>query len=171
MRPVAVLLVGACGATDAALGALEVGVRDANAFQTLRDGDILPLRLNTNGGTDMVTVALRTRGADPRAPAVDVEVTVEGVVLGGEITTGAPRDMEPDGDGFVLWDVNLAFRSRTCCHNCREAEVIARLEDASGRAFEGSARVMLARGMCPEPSVCCQSADECPDPAIAQVCQ
>lgn len=162
---------GAAAGEGEAAAALEIGIPDGDAFLLLDDGDVVPLRFNTNGGIDMITLDLRADSIDPRAPEVEVTVTVEGMVLGGDLTTRAPWDMEPDGDAYVLRDVNVGFVSRSCCHNCRQGLIEARLRDAKGRLFEGLVDAVLAVGACPAPEVCCQSADQCPDPALAMVCE
>jgi len=51
-----------------------------------------------------------------------------------------------------------------------ERLIDARLVDRTGRTFEGSRTVTVARAACPDPVVCCASADLCPVASMATLC-
>lgn len=158
-----------CFQTEERPRPLELGVREGPAFRPLHDGDSLPAAL-IFGGLITVTPSLRAVGIDPHLPQAHVELAIDGTVVGSD-RGEAPRDMIADGTGLVLWDVQTVLSVALCCFVCREGVLTARLVDASGARFEGSVRVLLGRGTCPDPLACCASAGDCPSPLTALVCE
>jgi len=166
---VAAIVVAGCYQTEDPPRRLEIGVRDGTVFRPLHDGDALTPAL-IFGGLISVEPSLRAVGIDPHLPEVDVEIRIDGLVVGSDLGD-APRDMEWDGTGHTLWNVRTALSVELCCFACREGVLTARLRDASGARFEGSLRVLLGRGTCPDPAACCPRADYCPAPLLGPVCE
>lgn len=161
-------VVAGCFQTAELPRPLEMGVREGAAFRPLHDGDSLPASLMF-GALITVTPSLRAVGIDPHLPQANVELSIGGMLIGSNLGE-APRDMISDGTGYTLWDVQMVLSVALCCFVCREGILTARLVDASGARFEGTARVLLGRGTCPDPLACCPSADDCPSPLNALVC-
>jgi hypothetical protein len=120
-------------------------------------------------GLNMVVPSLRAIDVDPRAPDPSVELEIGGVLMAADIE-GSRVDMQPDDDGFVLWDLRVPFQVELCCYNCSSGTLRARLEDSSGLSFAGQVDIVVGRGECPDADVCCQSADLCPEPELANLC-
>jgi len=166
-----ILLLIGCPGPDGSGPAMpmEIGSRAADgSFAPLSDGDSVPVLLGANG-LNMVVTSLRATGINPAAPDPSVEVEVGGLVMAADIE-GARVDMEDDGTGFVLWELRVPFQTQLCCYVCGDATIVARIRDNSGNRFEGRVMVRLERGGCPDPAACCDTADMCPDPTLAQVC-
>lgn len=160
-------------------GPLEIGIPGAPcspfqddpggcAFAPVEDGDALPVM---PGPGSYVTIypSLRAAAIDPHEPEVDVTVTIDDFVLGAE-EPAEPVDMRADGTRFVLWSVRVRLQAELCCFSCREGTVEAQLRDAQERSFRGAVRVRLARAECPDPDACCATADTCPAPLTALLC-
>jgi hypothetical protein len=168
------LLLAACpgNGPDTPPQPLQIGRHDTatDSFVPVAAGEIMAVVLGPNG-LNMVVPSLRAVGIDPSGPDPTVEVDVGGVIMAADIE-GSRVDMQPDADGYVLWDLRVPFQAELCCYNCVSGAVHATLEDASGNDFEGSVTVMLSRngGACPDPDVCCASADLCEVPELALIC-
>ncbi len=160
--------VAGCFQTDELPRPLELGVRDGAVFRPLHDGDALPTTM-VFGALLMVQPSVRAVAVDPHVPELDAEVRLDGMLIGSDLDE-APRDMVWDGTGYALWDVRTRLSVELCCFACREGVLTARLRDASGARFEGSVRVLLGRGTCPDPAACCPSAEYCPSPSLALIC-
>lgn len=174
MRILAALVLGwGCGAeAEPPPGALEIGERDgADGFRPYEDGEPAPLLMNTNGGVDVIPLRLRALGTEAPDLEAEVTVTVDGWLFGAAPLAAQPDTQPAGGEGLVLRDVNVAFQARSCCYVCREGLFVAQLTGAGGERFEGSARLLLARGECPDETVCCPVAEDCPDPQMTQVCE
>ncbi len=149
---------------------LEIGTRAMDdSFAPMVAAASVPILLGANG-LNMIVPSLRAADIDPRAPDASVEVEIGGILMAADIK-GVRADMTADGPGYVLWDLRVPFQTELCCYNCAPAIVSARIEDASGQIYEGRVTVQLERGGCPDLTACCQSANECPDPSLAQVCE
>ncbi|NOY90392.1 MAG: hypothetical protein GXP55_04210 [Deltaproteobacteria bacterium] len=156
------------GGSDSSMP-MEIGTRASDgSFVPLADGDTMPVLLGANG-LNMIVTSLRATGINPAAPDPSVEVQVAGIVMAADIE-GARVDMEDDGTGFVLWELRVPFQTQLCCYVCGDATIVARIRDNSGQRFEGRVAVRLERGGCPDLTACCDTADMCPDPTLAQVC-
>lgn len=166
------LLACGCGESPGATAApLEIGVKAADGtFQPLAEGDTVRTSPGTMGST-MLVPSVRAADVDPRAPEPSVQVDVGGFVLAANLAD--PRvDMVDDGTGYVLWDLRVQFQAAACCYACRDAAVVARLRDATGKQFEGHVTVQLDPGAgCPDVTACCATADACPDPSLTQLCR
>lgn len=143
-------------------GVLEIGIGDPinGGFRPLVDGDTMPFTPFPNGFV-MVAPCLRSPEIDPRRPDPTVTVTVGGVLMAADFE-GERVDMQPDGTGWVLWDLAVPFDTEAWCFVCREGRLDASLRDATGRDFLGSVSVILAREEgdgCPDPAVCSWDAD------------
>jgi len=168
--PFAVTLLAGCPNNGPELppGELEVGVKQGGAFRPFEPGDTAAVLLGANG-LNMITPSLRAAEINPRAPDPTVEVVVGGLVMAADIE-GSRADMQHDGTGYVLWDLQVPFQTDLCCFVCGMGLVTARMRDASGRLFEGEVIVSLERGGCPDAEACCTSADACPDPSLTVLC-
>lgn len=163
------LLVG-CSSPAGPPGPLEIGIRDADGqFVALTGDESVPVVLGANG-LNMIVPSLRAIDIDPRGPDANVEVSVGGILMAADIE-GERVDMISDGPGYALYDLRVPFQTDLCCYNCSPGVVTARLRDASGKTFEGQVTVQLERAACPDPAVCCQDANACPDPSLTQVCE
>jgi len=151
-----------------ATGELEIGVDDGGTFRPLVPGDTITVVLGANG-LNMIQPSLRAVDINPRSPDPAVDVDVGGFVMAADIA-GSRVDMQHDGTGFVLWNLQVPFQTDLCCYACGMGLVRAGIRDASGRLFEGSVMVRLERGGCPDEEACCTSADACPDPSLTVLC-
>jgi len=166
---VALLAAGCPGGTDEPPRPLEIGLNQGDQFVPLDADQLVAVVLGPNG-LNMIVPSLRAADIDPRAPDPTVEVTVGDVVMAADIE-GSRVDMQSDGVGYVLWDLRVPFQTELCCYNCAAGLVTAKMQDAAGYWYEGSVTVTLARGTCPDDTVCCSSADLCPEPELANLCQ
>lgn len=167
---VAAWLAAGCSGDPGPTKPLEIGLRDQDGkFVPLADNDEVAIVLGANG-LNMIVPSLRADGIDPHAPDPTVEVEIGGTLMAADIE-GSRVDMTTDGVGYVLWDIRTPFQTELCCYNCSAGTVTARMQDASGQLFEGSVTVTFERGGCPDPVVCCQSVDVCPEPEQAKLCQ
>lgn len=173
MRIVAACLaLAGCGlpsnASDAGWRTLEIGTESDGAFQPLLDS----VRVDYGSmGLPHLHLSLRATDIDPSSPEVSVQLTVDGSWMGNN-SAGPAIDMEPDGEAWVLPHVRVPFAFESCCYACRDGTIAARLTDGSGRTFHSEMTLQLiVREECPDPVLCCDDADRCPDPAMAQVCQ
>ena len=169
--PLAVLLLGCPNDDPGPPGELEIGYRDLDGqFVRITNDMSLPVVLGANG-LNMLVPSLRAVDIDPTDPEPNVTVDVSGIIMAADLKFDAV-DMQGDGDGYVLWDLNVPFQTDLCCYNCVEGFISASLQDRTGRMFVGDVRVILSRnGTCPDTSVCCGDVNACPDPAITQVCE
>ena len=172
--PLCLLLAGCPdGGPDTPPQPLQIGVHDTtlDTFVPLAEADMMAVVLGANE-LNMIVPSLRAIDIDPRGPDPTVEVDVGGVIMAADIE-GSRVDMQPDADGYVLWDLRVPFQAELCCFNCVTGIVTAYMEDASGVDFEGSVTVLLSRngGACPAPTICCATADLCPVPELAPLCE
>jgi hypothetical protein len=165
---IAALLIG-CGG-PAETRPLEIGVRGADdSFVPLSENESVPVVLGANG-LNMIVPSLRAMDIDPIGPDPTVEVSVGGILMAADIE-GSRVDMVSDGAGYVLFDLRVPFQTDLCCYNCSPGRITAVMKDASGTRFEGAVTVQLERASCPDPGVCCQDANACPDPSLTKVCE
>jgi len=163
-------LVAGCGGDSGPPRPLEIGLRGQDgSFVPLAENDEVAIVLGANG-LNMIVPSLRASDIDPHAPDPTVEIEIGGTLMAADIE-GSRVDMTDDGVGYVLWDIRTPFQTELCCYNCSAGLVNARIQDASGQAFEGSVTVTFERGGCPDPAVCCQNVDVCPEPEQAKLCQ
>jgi hypothetical protein len=150
-------------------GELKIGVLEADgSFRALNDGDSMAVLLGANG-LNMVVPSVRAVGVNPRKPDPDVEVEVAGHIMAA-ILEAERVDMEADGDGYVLENLQVPFQAELCCYVCTEGTIFASLRDSSGRVYEGQVTVRMERGGCPDVDACCSDASACVDPSLTQVC-
>lgn len=157
------------GGTDPPPGELEIGVLEPDgSFRALVDGDSMAVLLGANG-LNMIVPSVRAVGVNPRRPDPDVQVEVATYTMAA-ILEAARVDMDPDGDGYVLANLQVPFDAELCCYVCTEGTITASLRDASGRVFAGQVTVRMERGGCPDVTACCTSVDDCEDPSLTQLC-
>lgn len=140
------------------------------SYRRVQDGESIPISLGPNG-LFMVQPCLRAVGIDPRAPVPDVVVTIDDVPVAADLDFDRV-DMVRQGEGWILWDLRVAFTNELCCFNCQTGVMKARLRDAADNVFEGVVTLLLSgRGVCPDPDACCLDPQDCVEPAFATACE
>lgn len=153
-------------------GSLEIGLDDYDqlSFVPVTDGAELPMYLGT-GGLYVLVLSLRANEVDPDAPHPTISVYVDDTLVAFE-HHDSNTDMVATTEGYVLWNVFVIPRVEMCCFNCRDAVVLARLDDRAGQSFEGEVRARLvASDSCADTSICCADAAACPDPTMTELCE
>lgn len=152
-----------------AAGALEIGIRgEGDTFIPLQSGQDVPVVLGAIG-LDMLVLSLRAY--DVAAGAIDpsIEFVVSDTVYAVDIL--GPIKPSLIGNAHMLWDIRVPYMVALCCYNCGEGTITATFTDSSAQLFARSVTVRPSRGGCPDPAACCVSADACPVPSKATVCE
>ncbi len=153
---------------------LEIGYEEedpasgASVFVPYAPGDRVRL-IPGPGGLELVMPSLRARDVPAGLFTLELALWLDGLVIGRELPWG-PQESPGEEGSFVIWNVNVPFQAETCCFNCREVLLTATLTDSAGRDHRGEVTVLVARSECPDPAVCCPSADFCPDPVLPVLC-
>ena len=153
---------------------LEIGVGEygSSALSPLADGDPVAIVLGPEALL-LLPLALRVRDATPAESDPTITVTAMGTFVAGTHKHHFPWTRESDSPGtWVLAPRAVVQDVDYCCVACRDALVEASVETEYGGLLRASVRVLLTyRTYCPEAPPCCRSADDCPDPAMARLCE